>query len=440
MRRLLLILSLLVVSGGVWAQDTSALQPEEIALTQGVDVYGQLVLLAQGMLTNQNADEAYTNISLFADVYDSAGTIIGEGFGYLVDECGVALTDFALQPAASHDFMITLELYEDGTTPDRVEVTAEGSVTEVAAEDITPLPNSIEQVASDEVVALEWVDAISLRYGVGCANRVFTELEWHEFNLNTGLDVEITHPNTERVTDALLTQTDLAEPGYYEHSFLTFSPTSRRIVYQTDLSAFVSAEPDGSYKRILYDDELFRHSLQGILWQPEGVFLAYYFGAYGETVLYFTGTADGQLLSDSIYGNPPSLIVPGLTPDGRQIVIAVTVDDVTGYYLKDSVYDNNELLFEGDAPGNNYPAPIYTEHESGDYIYLVRVVDEQPTLQCFDVQTSTLHDLVSLPLNLTTEQRAWTWLSPDGYTLALGANGTNSGLWLVDLSAFDVCQ
>jgi hypothetical protein len=47
---------------------------------------------------------------------------------------------------------------------------------------------------------------------------------------------------------------------------------------------------------------------------------------------------------------------------------------------------------------------------------------------------------VTLPLSLNSQSRAWTWLSPDGYMLALGANGTNGGLWLVDLSAFDVCQ
>jgi hypothetical protein len=145
-------------------------------------------------------------------------------------------------------------------------------------------------------------------------------------------------------------------------------------------------------------------------------------------------------LSNTVYENPPSLTVPGLTPDGRQVIIAVTTENGTGYYLQDAFYENSELLFEGDAPGNNYPAPIYVERESGDYIYLVRMVDEQPTLQCFERGASTLHDLVQLPLNLITPARAWTWLSPDGYTLALSANGTDGGLWLVDLTAFDVCQ
>src|SRR6185295_4380611 len=169
------------------------------------------------------------------------GTVIGEGFGYLVNACGVALTDFALEPDTSHAFVITLELYEDDTIPDHVEVLPTGSVTD-AQSVTTTLADSVEQVATDEVVALEWIDAVSLRYGVGCANSVFTELDWHEFNLNTGLTADITNPNAEHITDAMLRQTELTIPADYEHSFLTFSPTSRRIVYQTDLSAFVTAE------------------------------------------------------------------------------------------------------------------------------------------------------------------------------------------------------
>ncbi|MFN8373439.1 MAG: hypothetical protein U0694_11265 [Anaerolineae bacterium] len=439
MRRLLGILAwLLLCVTTIQAQDSGELLVEELTLTQGVDAFGQPVWMAHGFLTNQNEASAYGSISLFADVYDEGGEVIGEGFGYLANACGVALTDYALQPVSSHPFTLTLELYEDDAEPASVDVFPEGSPLTPLTED-TSLPASIQHVSDAEVVALEWVDAISLRYGVGCANNVFTALEWQTFDLNIGASTPITHPNVERVTDALLLQTDLSDPLAYQHSFLTFSPTARRMLYQTDLGVFVTAEPDGSYKRILYDD-LFRHSLQGILWQPEGVFLAYYFGAVGEPVLYFTANVDGQRLSRSIYDNLPSLIVPGLTPDGLGVVIALNEEDGTGYYLQDTTQDNRELLFAGDAPGNNYPAPIYASRESGDFIYLVRFIEEQPTLQCFDMQRRELHDLVPLPLSLTSEARAWTWLSPDGFTLALAANGTDSGLWLIDLSAFDVCQ
>lgn len=431
------VLSILVMIGFAQAQETGDLIAEDITIEQGVDAFGQPTLLATGQLINQSENEAYQQIDLFAEVFDAAGTLIGEGFGYLVNACGVALTEFALQPSASQSFVVTLELYEEDSTPERVDIIAEGSAVD-AIEDAIALPESVSQVTDDEVVAIEWIDAVSLRYGVGCANDVFTDLAWQEHNLNTGLSVEITHPNAARITDAFLQQTDLTNPMYYQHSFLTFSPTARRIVYQNNLNAFITAEPDGSFKRILYDN-LFRHSLQGVLWQPEGVFLAYYFGAYGEAVLYFTATVDGQRLSDSIYENPPSLIVPGLTPDGREVVIATTSERGTGYYLQDAAFDNNELLFEGSAPSNNYPAPLYTTRASGDFIYLVRDVEDEPYLQCFDMQTRTLHDLVSLPLRLTSEARAWTWLSPDGFTLALAANGTHSGLWLIDLSAFNVC-
>jgi hypothetical protein len=55
------------------------------------------------------------------------------------------------------------------------------------------------------------------------------------------------------------------------------------------------------------------------------------------------------------------------------------------------------------------------------------------------MQTRGLNTLTVLPIQLTTEDRAWTFLSPDGGTIALAANGLNGGLWLIDLDEFGGC-
>jgi len=122
-------------------------------------------------------------------------------------------------------------------------------------------------------------------------------------------------------------------------------------------------------------------------------------------------------------------------------VIATTVDGITGYYLKDTFYQGNELLFEGNAPGNNYPAPLYAINAAGQaFIYLIRLVNDAPTLQCFDMQIRQLNNMTVLPLELTFDSRAWTWLSPDGTTIALATNGEKSGLWLIDLNQLGTCS
>ena len=78
-----------------------------------------------------------------------------------------------------------------------------------------------------------------------------------------------------------------------------------------------SAEPDGSFKRLIHD-KLHQHSLRGFTWarQP-GVFLAYYFGSRGEPVYYFTADVDGQNAdgaagrADAIADRPGSQLLTG---------------------------------------------------------------------------------------------------------------------------------
>ena len=102
---------------------------------------------------------------------------------------------------------------------------------------------------------------------------------------------------------------------------------------------------------------------------------------------------------------------------------------MSGYYL-DYAFGGSELLFEADLPGNNTPAPIL----AGDFVFLIQPADGVAVLQCFDRRTQELATLTALPLRLTREARAWSWLSPGGSKLALAMNGTEGGLWLVELA------
>ena len=429
-----------VTAGALTAQDDSAddLVAEEVEVRAERDIFGQVVRLAVGDLSN-NGDTAYNGLSLFADVYDVNGDIVGEGFGFPVNACGVGLLpDFALQPGARQPFRVELEIFEEGVEIDRVEVFPQGIATDPTLNELDASFVGVRSVTNDEVVNVEWVDDGRLRYAVGCDDDMFARQDWFILDVPTGVSAPVGHPNARDLTPALLQQTGLEDPFNLNHSRLTFSPTSRRIIYQSPINVMLTAEPDGSFKRLIYED-LARFTLQGFVWMPLGRFLAYYYGAHGDPVRYYTASVEGQLISANIDNTTPSMTVPGPTPDGAQAVITTTVDDVTGYYLKSTAFAANELLFEAEPPGNNYPAPIYAEREGGALIYIIRPENGQPALQCFDMQTRALNTLTILPLDLSNEDRAWTFLSPDGATIALAANGIRGGLWLIDLDTFGGC-
>lgn len=443
MYRLVLLAWIVIglIGGAAAAQEDSEadLTPGEVEIITEQDIYGQTVLMAEGELTNRSST-AYTSITLFADVLDKSSTAIGEGFGYLVDACGAALVDVTLQPGEARRFALTLELYEPDAEIDTVTITAEGIPTDPTSPDAGGFFSGVKSVTRQEVVMLEWIDESFLRYGVGCDGYVFSALDWYEYDVRGNFSTPIIHPRAEAITEAMLTQVGLTDPFVFRRSYLSFPPDARRMVYQTGINTVFTAEPDGSFKRLIFED-LARHSLHGIQWLREGRFLAYYFGAYGEPVRYFTASVDGQILSPSIYDVVPSVTVPGATGDGLRVIIGAAFDDVTGYYYKSTLYLDNELLFEAELPGNNWPAPVFTRRADGNaYIYFIRPVEEKARLQCFDMQTRELHDMTTLPLDLTPESRGWAWLSPEGERLAVAANGVNSGLWLVNLSGFMACQ
>ena len=179
-------------------------------------------------------------------------------------------------------------------------------------------------ISSAEVVMLEWEDDDTLLYGVGCAGDVFTELQWWRYSVPHHALSMIEHPRAADVTPAMIersgaamiTQSGEQRPDLFLGSQMTFPPNARRIVYQNDLHSILSAEPDGSFKRLIHD-KLHQHSLRGFVWaEKPGVFLAYYFGAYGEPVHYFTGDVEGKMLMGRLESLAPSLTVPGPASDG----------------------------------------------------------------------------------------------------------------------------
>jgi len=457
MYRILLFLYISLIACTGLAQDDDGLTTEDVVISTETDIFGQEVHIAEGVLVNTSDDTAYAGIDLFADVLDAEGEVVGEGFGFPVNACGVGLLDFALQPGQEQTFRLQLELFEDVPVQndeegdedagenvndiiDSVEIFPEGVATEPSNNPQSDDLTGITQISTKEVVNVEWYGDDPLIYAVGCDADVFTAQQWYVYDFEEGQSRRTPHPDAQRVTNALLTQLGLTDPFFYNRSYLTFAPTSRRLVYQDDIQTLLTAEPDGSFKRLIYED-LSRRSLHGFIWLPEGRFLAYYYGAYGEEVRYFTASVEGQRISADLYTVTPSMTVPGPTSDGARVVITTTVEDVTGYYLKDAFFPAVDLLFETDAiPGNNYPAPLYTTDNGEPHIYIVRPVDDVPLLQCFNQNTGELNDLTALPLNLTTDDRAWTWLSPDGNTIALAANGVDGGLWLIDLPTFGGCN
>jgi hypothetical protein len=431
---------LLFVVGTAAAQDTPSLTVESVDVVMTQDIYGQNVFSAEGVLLNEG-DDAYTNITLRVEAYSPDDALIGEGIGVMVNACGAGLLfDFALQPGESHAFAAPIELFEMGQRVERVEVFPDATPTNPAPSE-AELPEGITQIAADqEVIALEWTEAPAFRYATGCTRDLFTDWTWYDYDPSTGESAQIEHPRAAEVTEELRTNLDLADPLIFANSALRFAPDGTRLVYQDALNAVWTAAPDGRLLRRLYD-RLNNRTWQGIHWLPEGRFLAYYYGAFGDPVIYFTADVEGRYISPPPLQLPPSLTVPGVSLDGRRVVITGDFADrpeggTMGYYIY--VLTNNffERLFEAEPPGNNYPAPVPILSEAGDrvtLVYLALEVDGEARFQCFNRDDATLHDLAPLPLNLADDERGWFTLAPDGQTLALHANGANGGLWLLDL-------
>ena len=418
----------------VSAQVKPALLLTETRIGSQPDGFGGETPVVTGEVFNHGA-EAYTGVSILVEAFDGDGRLIGEGFGFLVDACGTALLDYALMPGGLQGYSAPFELFEEGDVASvRVSVEAEAETP-----NWPPLVEApaVTLIARDEVVMLEWLDEETLIYGAGCEGKVFTELDWWRYDVANHAVSESEHPDAAKVTPemiarsdaALITQSGEQDPQLFYGSRMSFPPGARRIVYQNDLHTIFSAEPDGSFKRLIHD-KLHRHSLRGFEWARDaGVFLAYYFGSYGEPVHYFSANVGGQMLLGRLEELAPSLTVPGPADDGLAAVVGWRRGDVSGYYLQ-YAFGGSELLFEAELPGNNYPAPIV----AGPLVYVIRPVAGAPTLECYDRRTGQLATVTDLPLQLTRTARAWAQLSPAGGRLAVAMNGTEGGVWWVDLA------
>jgi hypothetical protein len=434
---------LLGVAGGASAQDDSLVVEGEIAVITRQDAFGQAVQIGEGLLRNTSEDDAFTNVTLFADIYDAEDALIGEGIGFLVNACGAGLLPgYALQPGAAHLFDVQLELYEDDAAIDRIDIRAQGDPTEPTTEAEVEI-DGIRRISSAEVVAVEWLDRRALRFAAGCNRALFTTWTWQQYSLRTDATTPVMHPRADEVTADFFARVNLTTPDLIANSALSFAPNGSRVIVQGEVNRLRTTQADGQFPRLLYET-FFNRTLQGIYWLPDDGdgsdnFLAYYFGASGDPVYYFTATEDARALSQPPDNNPLSEIIPGVAPDGVRAVIAGAFgDDATpGYYYKLlSQRSEPTLLFEAQPAGNNYPPPIFTADER---IYIARPVEGEDRLQCFNRATETLIDLSALPLRLAADERALWWLSPDGATIALAANGTNGGLWLIDLAALPGC-
>lgn len=446
------LMSLLIVVSPVLAQDPATdLVLSEINIQSQVDAFGTLRQTATGTVENQGT-QAYTDLILTGDVIDEAGSVIGEAYGNLVDVCGNALF-VPIEPGETHRFSAPLELFEDRQPLD---VSLVVEATETAPEGESDMMNpGVTQISSEEVVRVEWEDDSTLRYGVGCPSDVFTRYSWYRYSLGGDEAEAIVHPSAEAVTQEfieitgipLITQTQGQERDetLFDRSMLTFSPDGIRAVFQNDLHDLYSIQPDGSFRRRVQGG-LYQHTLQGYLFTPQAMFLAYYYGAYGDPVRYIVATVRGGAVSLGINEVTPSVTVPGVTNDGQRVIISGTFpvqgEDVTGYFWQRVRSASRELLFETNVlPGNNYPAPVFYRKDNGTrFIYIIRPINNQPTLQCFHFESKTLTTLTPVPLDLTDSDRAGAWISPNGETLALAAIGAHGGLWQIDLTALPECE
>ena len=431
------VLACLTVS----AQSQADLTPDNIQIVNGIGDFGQPVVEAVGQLTNNSTSSAYSAINLDAKAYDGQDQLVGEGLGVLVNACGVGLSpDFTLQPGAMQRFTAPLELTDSNVSIARIEVSTEAQPTNPTPN--TPLPDGITQISDAETVNVVWLDEHSLQFSTGCESDLFTHWTWSSYDSTTQATFQIAAPHAEDVTDEMRARLELDDDAVFAHSMLRYAPDGERLVYQNERNDFLTAYLNGTFRRGLYNN-LNNRSLQGIYWQPQEKYLAYYYGAYGDPVYYFAADAEARVISPALERNPPSVIVPGFSRDGRRIVLAGTFDEVTGYYLYVATNGFFELQFEADPPGNNYPAPIPLAHPTDsdtiDQIYVALPGDGSPQLECYNRSESTLHDLAPLPLKLADDEHAWWWIAPDDTKIALAATGVNGGLWLIDLTALPPC-
>lgn len=439
----------IIAASAAVAQDAASdLPAESVEIVAGVNAFGQPVFYAEGTLVNAG-ETAYANLFLTARAYNAGGEQIAEGYGVLVNTCGAGLLPgYIMAPGHAQPFSAPLEFFSDFDDPlaevDQVEVEAQGEA--VAVPEAAALASGISRISDQEIIAAEWLDDGSLRYASGCPRDLFSQWNWRELGPD-GDDSPTEHPSAAKVTDALRERLQMTDPVLFANSRLSFAPEGGRLVYQDGVNRFYTAAQDGTLPRRLYIG-LNNRVLQRVDWLGGNRLLASYYGAVGEPVIWFTADAEGRAISPAPDVNRPSVIVPGATADGRRVVVGGTFDTsagagLTGYYLNVVTNGFFELLFEASLPGNNFPPPVPVVDPDQDVVarvYVVRPVDDQVMLQCYNRTEDTLVDLAELPSGLLQADRSGLWLSPDETQLALAANGPGGGLWLIDMTALPACE
>ena len=176
--RLLLLAMVLIVAlapAPVAAQDEPLMLLLDTQIGMQPDGFGGETQIVTGELYNHDLG-AYRNINLFIEAYDQDENLIGEGFGFLVDACGTALLDYALPPGRSQAYSAPFELFDGGEVA-RVAVRIDADHAEPEEKPDGEMP-AAHLVDSREAVMLQWLDDDALIYGLGCADDVFTELDW----------------------------------------------------------------------------------------------------------------------------------------------------------------------------------------------------------------------------------------------------------------------
>ena len=199
--RILLVMLVLLSAFSAGAQELPELLLMNTEVGVQPDGFGGETPVVVGDLFNHGSD-AYVNINIFVEALDANDKVIGEGFGYLVDACGTALLDYALPPGRIQTFSAPFEVFAAGEVAN-VKLSFDAEPVSLESSPTVDAP-AVHQIATGEVVMLEWLDAQTLIYGVGCAGDVFTELEWWRYSLSDGSKSEIEHPDAARVTPEML--------------------------------------------------------------------------------------------------------------------------------------------------------------------------------------------------------------------------------------------
>lgn len=441
-RALLLAMALAGLALTAAAQETvTPLIPIDVEIVERIGMFDQPEQIVEGQLVNDGS-AAYAEISVTAEAYDADDALIGEGFGVLTNACGAGLLDAVIFPGESARFSAPLELFETDAEIDRVEIVVSAALSEVDPMPPDDLVPGLRTIFTGEAVMVEFWGEEGTLFASGCLRDPFYEWTWYRVDSDQEGYTEVEHPRTERIDPELLQRRLLLRDDLaWENAFIRFMPDGFRFVYQDHVNTMYTAAAPGAAIRALHS-RLNSYTLQGIYWLPQGRFLAYHYGAFGDQVIYFTADVDGRLISPSPLQNPPSAIVPGVSTDGRRVVIAGDYEDGTGYYLYVVTNGFFEKLFSVEPPGNNYPAPLLlTDLEDNlvTRVYFAQRVDDQARLTCFNRGTGELFDMGALPIRLAQDERAWMWVTPEDDQFILAANGQHGGVWAIDRAALPPC-